>query len=275
MRRDTLYVSDMDGTLLGNDSLVSHASAAIISELSRDGAMITVATARTPATVDPLLRGAYTTVPAVVMTGASLWDRTRRRLVDTVLLGPGVAADLAGCFARHGIDPFVYTVTDPSHLDVYHGVGMTPAEDDFYRIRRNLELKKFHIGSRPGPDTLDSTILLFAIGDTAPITAIAAELSGRGDCSVSCYPDLLSPARSLIEVFHHGVSKARAVTRLADAVGALRVVVFGDNLNDLSMMSVADVAVAVGNAFPQVREAADIVIGPNSADSVAHFIEND
>ena len=41
------------------------------------------------------------------------------------------------------------------------------------------------------------------------------------------------------------------------------------------MLAVADVAVAVGNAFPQVKEAADIVIEPNYTDAVARFIEKD
>ena len=62
---------------------------------------------------------------------------------------------------------------------------------------------------------------------------------------------------------------------LAAQLGADRIVVFGDNLNDLSMLAVADVAVAVGNARPEVKDVADIVIGPNSADSVALFIEKD
>jgi hypothetical protein len=53
------------------------------------------------------------------------------------------------------------------------------------------------------------------------------------------------------------------------------VVVFGDNLNDLPMMEVADYAVAVDNAFDEVKAAADMVIGPNYDDSVARFICED
>lgn len=52
----TLYITDMDGTLLGDDGLVPAESARIISELSHAGAMISVATARTPATVEKLLK---------------------------------------------------------------------------------------------------------------------------------------------------------------------------------------------------------------------------
>ena len=75
----------MDGTLLDNNSLVSPGTAAIISELSRHRVLITVATARTPATVDPLLANTYTRCPAIVMTGAAMWDRETRSLVNEQL----------------------------------------------------------------------------------------------------------------------------------------------------------------------------------------------
>ena len=47
---------------------------------------------------------------------------------------------------------------------------------------------------------------------------------------------------------------------MAERTGAEWVTVFGDNLNDLPMMEVADEAVAVANAMPEVIERADTVI---------------
>ena len=58
-------------------------------------------------------------------------------------------------------------------------------------------------------------------------------------------------------------------------MGADRVVVFGDNRNDIAMMQAADHSVAVGNAFAEVKATASEVIGPNIEDSVAHWIEKD
>ncbi len=101
----------MDGTLLGNDSLVSETSAGIISDLSREGALITVATARTPATVEPLLKNTYTSIPAIVMTGAAMWDRTNRRYIDVRALPSDSVTALLDSFGRHGISPFVYTLS--------------------------------------------------------------------------------------------------------------------------------------------------------------------
>lgn len=59
------------------------------------------------------------------------------------------------------------------------------------------------------------------------------------------------------------------------STGAERLVVFGDNLNDLPMLDIADVAVAVANAHEKVKERADIIIGCNNDDAVSHFIQQD
>lgn len=59
---------------------------------------------------------------------------------------------------------------------------------------------------------------------------------------------------------------------LKEKLGAEKLTVFGDNLNDLPMFDIADTAVAVANAHDAVCEAADIRIGPNTDDSVARYI---
>ena len=63
------------------------------------------------------------------------------------------------------------------------------------------------------------------------------------------------------------LQQKRSIAIVVDEFGgtASRLVVFGDNLNDLPMLAEADLAVAVGNALPAVKEAADIVIEPDSS----------
>lgn len=113
-----LYISDLDGTLLGTDSKVSDKSARIISELSRRGVAITVATARTPATVDVLLNDVETDIPAIVMTGAALWDRKTHRYIAPVLLPTDVSARAVEAFGAEGVNPFVYILGNTGKLEV-------------------------------------------------------------------------------------------------------------------------------------------------------------
>lgn len=266
-----LFITDLDGTLLNPQGVVSPQSARIISQLSSKGIPVTVATARTPATVEPLLADTLTTVPAIVITGAALWDRESRRYINPRFFPQPLAVAAWQCCLNHGLRPFIYTLgQDSTTLHTFFCGSPTPAEQGFIDARTGSPLKLFHISSRSVPPD-DRTMLLFAIGSKDTINAAAARLRDMG-CSVSAYPDTYTDHTYFLEVFAPGVSKAAAVIQLKDMIGAEKVTVFGDNLNDLPMMKAADTAVAVQNALPEVRRQASVVIGPNSADSVANYI---
>ena len=272
----TLYISDLDGTLLDTESRISDTTAEIISDLTEDGALITVATARTPATVQKLLQSTVTAPPCIVMTGAAMWDRKEKRYIDPQLMPEATATAIMNELETAGVNPFVYCL-DPEapFLEVYHAWNMTRKEIDFYEERRHLPLKKFHIGQRPGADKMNRVILMFAIGPTESVSSASSRIMELRECSVSVYPDIFDPSSSIIEIFSEGVSKSAAALKLKEELKAERLVVFGDNLNDLPMFKVADVSVAVGNALAQVKEKDDITIGTNNENSVARFIERD
>lgn len=270
----TLYVTDLDGTLLNNGSMVSQHSAKILSDLSDSGALITVATARTPATVVPLMQGTGTRVPFIVMTGAAMYDPLTKSYNAASHIPTGDALTAMSIFNEYGINPFVYRLTsDSGTLSVYHHPQMTAQEREFYEPRARLKLKRFTFELPPEPNA--DIILFFATGKTEQIRPLGAALESTGKLSVSVYPDIFACDVSIVEVYAAGVSKASAISKLAGKLGVDRVVCFGDNLNDIPMFEVADLSVAVDNAFPQVKDSADIIIGPNYDDSVAHFIADD
>lgn len=277
MKHRTLYISDLDGTLLGTDSRISPRSAEIISTLTGEGALITVATARTPATVVPLLKGTRTSPPAIVMTGSAFWDRRAGHFTDPHFLpAEDVVRTLESCL-RQQVHPFVYVMApDNMSLDVYHAARqLNKAEHSFYLERSNLQLKRFHLGTPAPARALTHGILFYAMGDEDRIRNAAEAFRHDTECSICCYPDVFNPSVWNLEMFPPGVTKASAIEKLRERIAADRLVVFGDSLNDLPMLEAADVAVAVGNALPEVKEAADIVIEPNFTDSVARFIESD
>lgn len=273
MRR-TLYISDLDGTLLDSSSRISPRSAEIISGLSRRGALVSVATARTPATVDPLMRHTFTTIPAITFTGAALWDRNRRAYIDPQFIGREASATILGTLRSLDIHPLIYTIAPDSIIHAYYSGPVSDHLRRFAGERDNLALKRMHLNTLTRPDEAP-IILIFALGPLDGLQKAAELLQGSGCCSLSCYPDIFNRRNGYLEIFASGVSKASAVERLKAMTRAGRLVVFGDNLNDLPMMERADVAVAVEDALPAVKERADVVIGPNSADSVARFIEDD
>ena len=71
----TLYVSDLDGTLLGDDSQLSRGTIDTLNRIiGQLGGLFTVATARTPATVVPLMQEVHATLPFIVIGGSAMWN---------------------------------------------------------------------------------------------------------------------------------------------------------------------------------------------------------
>ena len=281
MNSRTLYVTDLDGTLLSADSRISARSRTLLNSLVERGVMITPATARTPATVQLLFEGVRQSVyrdgagelcalPAIVMTGAALWNRETARFESCRLVPEEDAMRIRDTFDREALRPFVYCLSGDSFLNVYHSSKMTGRENAFYQDRRYLQLKRFHLDQTPA--RWDRVVLFFAIGPVGTVTKVSEELGRVTECASAWYPDIALPDTGLMDIYAPGVSKAHAVAELAERVGAERVVVFGDNLNDLPMMEVADVAVAMENALPEVKAKADVVIGRNTEDAVAEYI---
>ncbi len=272
-----LFITDLDGTLLNSESRVSKRSANIISSLSRQGALISVATARTPATVEPLLSHTLTTPPAIVVTGATLWDRHEHQFISPRFIDCHATQKIVTTCRLCGVNPFIYSIENRGVIHTLFFGSLSAREQKFISERSNLPLKQVTI--LPDSAYLDwhatpETILILALGHTSLIAHLAATLSAANAYSISTYPDNLNPNTSYIEIFAQGVDKASAVKQLKEQTKAEQLIVFGDNLNDLSMMAVADIAIAVENALPQVKEAADIVIGNHNNDAVALYIES-
>lgn len=269
----TLFVSDMDGTLLNADVRITAGTSQIISDLTTAGAYITVATARTPATVQTLLTGTRFRLPAVVMTGAALWHTDTQMYSHVRFIPADEYAAIDEAYARAGVSPFIYTLGKNNILQVYHrDTAMNSAERQFVDERRGLALKQFNLGQMPPVGDDKYRMLQFAMGPEKQVRDTADALRQATHCQVTIYQDTYTGAW-ILEVFAPGVSKAQAIMKMKSDIGADRLVVYGDNLNDLPMMAVADLAIAVENALPEVKEAADIVIGPHTTDAVAESMQ--
>lgn len=86
---------------------------------------------------------------------------------------------------------------------------------------------------------------------------------------------LVKSAPFYLEILHRDVSKGNAVKRLSEKLGIKReeIMTIGDNGNDLSMIQYAGCGVAMANAIPMVKEAANFETRSNNEDGVAYAIE--
>lgn len=275
MKGKTLYVSDMDGTLMGSDSRVSKATAAILNRLIDErGLLFTVATARTPATVVPLMSEVKTTLPYIVLAGAAMWDAQQGTFVDVQAIPHDTVRAISDIFEKNGLHPFIYR-QHGNMIHAHHCGTMSPQEEGFVKERLNTPFKRFFLDNPHYATSDDQAMLIFSMNDYATLERIYNEVRATVDCSPMFYHDIFDPSVGLLEIYTSGCTKAGAIRRLAQRINADKIVAFGDNRNDIAMLQAADHAVAVENAFPEVKAVAHEVIGPNTADSVAHYIETD
>ncbi|MDO4510382.1 MAG: HAD family hydrolase [Bacteroidales bacterium] len=271
MKDTTLFISDLDGTLLDADSRISQETVDILNPLLDDGLLFTVATARTPATVVPMLSSLHTTLPFIVLNGAATWDSQRGEYSHVNVIDHDTVLAVCAVYERHGFHPLIYR--RHGHLIHTHHYGtLSPQEQKFVEERQGLELKKFFLGDANYKHSPGDAMLIFSMQDYERLRPIYEEVTATIPCSAVFYHDIFDPASGLLEIYAPGVSKAEAVKRMQAQMGAEEVVVFGDNRNDIPMMQVATQSIAVENAFPEVKAAATKVIGPNTTASVPKYI---
>lgn len=270
----TLYVSDLDGTLLGADSRLSARSASLLNEAMSRGTLFSVATARTPATVSVLLQGLAKPLPYIVMTGSLIWDGAADRYLHSETMEGDTARRVYSSLRADGVPFFMFRILD-GMIHIWHSGPLSDLERKFIAERKDSPFKTFHVpesGESLFPEDMGSTSLFYAMQPSGRVEGAYGHLSGMDDINPIFYHDIYGPDAGILEVFGRKASKAEALARLKSMCGADRVVAFGDNLNDLPMLRAADVSVAVGNAVDEVKREADIIIGPNTADSVAECI---
>ena len=87
--------------------------------------------------------------------------------------------------------------------------------------------------------------------------------------------DVFRSAPFFIELVPRGIDKAQSLNRLLGLIGLTPndMIAFGDGYNDLSMLKLAGIGVAMANAVPEVRAEADFITKSNEEDGVAFAIQ--
>ena len=102
-----------------------------------------------------------------------------------------------------------------------------------------------------------------------PNEILAKEIAEKVKCKLQCYR-----GEKWYAFIPTGSGKIAAIKALSEAsgIGPEDIVAFGDDLNDIEMLKLCGTGVAVANAIPEVREAADEITLSNDEDGVAQWL---
>ena len=108
----TLYVSDLDGTLLRRDKTVSAFTVETINELTSRGMLFSYATARSYITASRLTAGITAHIPVIIYNGAFILENGTGRQLHSEHLSAEDARRVLDILLAHGIYPIVYAMID-------------------------------------------------------------------------------------------------------------------------------------------------------------------
>jgi len=251
---------DLDGTVIGNDLVISERVKGAVGRAIDAGLVVTLATGR-------------------------MFQGTRKFAQQLDIAQPVICYQ--GAMIRHTITGELW-YHEPVPLeqakeviDLAESQGKTVIGfvDDQCYVSRETDESRFyhhHAGVRPEP-----------VGDLkawlpeAPTKVLIITPKEQTDETVAFFKarfrDTLFVTRSFplfTELTRLGVSKGKAMAQLCDRLGIAReeVVAIGDNLNDLDMIQFAGFGIAMGNGAPSVQAAAAYVAPTQADDGVAEAI---
>ena len=240
----TLYISDLDGTLLDKKAKLSRHSEELIKRFIENGGLFSVATARSQSAVSILSR-LDIRIPSIHLNGVLMYDYKNRKYIDCTPMETSAALEIIRILKSFDRMSFVYNFDSDCGINVEFEKLSNEVEKNFFEVRKDNDYKSFRQTSNITVSD-DKKVIYFTMVDR--------------------YERLYPIYCEIKKVVAAGMMKLKKL------VGADRVVAFGDNLNDIEMLKAADVGIAVGDSVDEVKEHADIIIGNSYEDGVAEYL---
>lgn len=249
-----MIVTDIDGTLLRYDQTVSDKTVEVLNKCKELGIKIVFASARPPRTTKYLMPEYFCIDAIINYNGALVYENSN--IVYQKMLKNDAIENILNVVHNKIIEPKVcFEINDAhySNFDVTDTFGKIP-----YQL---IDLKDFKT------DTAYKIILCNMKNENK--TEILENLPENCTCMVT-------DGDQLFQIMDRNVSKFNAIKFIIDkyGIGTDDIMCFGDDCNDIEMLSNCGISVAMDNAVPQIKKIAKYITNSNDNDGVALFIEN-
>ena len=268
----TLYITDLDGTLLTGNAGLKHRTAELLKRLTANGVLFTYATARRFASAGPIMEKAEIALPVILMNGVAIADGRTGETIHMNGFEQSRLEEAKQVIEQYKETPMVYAVVDGKHRVSY--------------LSYDTSRSGIYINDRKGDPALrpcetyeelfQGDIYYFTIlSPIIPFHILNTVFSPEKGFNSNAQPDTYHNHELWYEVFSANASKANAALQLKQMLQADELVCFGDNLNDISMFEISDRCYSVSSAVPELKSISTAVIGSNENMAVPVFVERE
>lgn len=263
----TLYISDLDGTLLRNDESISPFTESVINRLTKQDVIFSYATARSYTTANHVTSNLRLQNPVIVFNGTFIIEpRTQMRLHSNIF-DTNETKQILDALTESQIFPIVNTFLNNTEKFSYIRGKETRGILSFLAQRRH------DIRCHP---VVEKSSLYH--GEVFHIVCIDKEEKlchaykrFKHDFPCVLYRDMYS-GDTWLEIHPKGATKAEAALTLKQLLHCNRIICFGDGKNDIPLFEIADECYAVANADEELKAIATAVIESNENDGVAKWL---
>lgn len=269
-----LLAIDVDGTLVNSRNELTPDTREALARAGRAGIHVVLATGRRYRRTLPLVEPLGIDVPLVTASGALVKDPLDHRTFFCAEFTPEILAKTLATIAGLGYDPVLCADTFHDGIDFYHpGVPASNAElAEYIEINAAWGRAWPDLVCRPPPGAFAG----FAMGTQQQMLDLERQLHQQVTGGLQTHV-LRSPlyVGFICEFAPAGVTKWSSVLRLAAewGIGQEAICAVGDDVNDIPMIREAGLGVAMGNALPAVKAAAQRIASGHDDDGLVQVVE--
>ena len=271
LQKDMLYVSTLDHTLLQEDGRLSPYTRVKLRQLLEQGAAITIATSRTPATLLPILEGIPLTLPVAVMNGAALYDCQKQTYSHTYCIKEDCAARILKLLEQEHMNCFQHVILHHI-LHVYYSDFCNPLEEEYYHRMRKQPYKNYVYEKKAQPH---AAVCFTILHEEAGIQRLYEQIKKQeyaSDLQLIVRPSEEQKGYAVLDIYSASADTCRAVQTIQTMYGYQRLCVFACHKKDLALVQSGDEAYTVSQGHDDIKAAAN-VLGSVEKDVVIREID--
>jgi len=267
----TLYISDLDGTLLQPNAELSSTTKRILNEMIEKGLLFSIATARTIASVKSILADVNINLPIVLMNGACIYDIDKKEYINIETLDTRSRKLLLDLIKDNNLKGFAYVIKNNHLFTYFEDIDIKPLQ--LFHDERVNKYKKPFTKVDSFYQLAQEPLLYFTLIDKKENLDFVYDLiKDAPDLNCVLYKDNYATDTWNLEIYSKKASKYHAVNFLRNYLNLDRVVCFGDNRNDIPLFRASDYKIAVANAVDELKIKSDTIIKSNTQDAVALWL---
>lgn len=256
---------DLDGTLTNSQKKVSEKNKNIISKAVENGIKVILASGRPLFGITPVAdvlelekKGGY----ILAYNGGNIVDCVTGELIYSRFIPQECVHDICTESEKNN----VYAIT------YYKDKVLSQSDEDEY-VRKEAfcngaDIKKVESLEKFVDYPVAKYIIVGEHNKLLPVEKALKDKHGK-------LLDIFFSEDYFLEVVPKGVAKDKSLNALLEKLNIKReeLIACGDGMNDLPMIEYAGLGVAMENAYPKVKECADVIAPSNDNDGVAYIIE--